>query len=246
MSSETSTSKVRMKPDTPDAADAGLQPWQFFLLAALGCATAVTFMARGQGPAAVILLGVLMAAAALVGYAALRALRPLVSPEDDRTVMVGQRTRVALEREKLLTLRSIKELEFDRAMGRLSDEDWNEMSGRLRARAARLMRQLDAGAGYRDQIEKDLAKRIGEGDARLKPPRDEAGDREARSAKPESGSAKAPADRHQRSDSAERGDDRGATALAERMCASCETTNDSDAKFCKQCGAALAGRRLEP
>jgi len=57
--------------------------------------------------------------------------------------MVGQRTRVALEREKLLTLRSIKELEFDRAMGRLSDEDWNEMSGRLRARAARLMRQLD-------------------------------------------------------------------------------------------------------
>ena len=73
--------------------------------------------------------------------------------------MVGQRTRVALEREKLLTLRSIKELEFDRAMGRLSDEDWNEMSGRLRARAARLMRQLDAGAGYREQIEKDLAKR---------------------------------------------------------------------------------------
>ena len=86
--------------------------------------------------------------------------------------MVGQRTRVALEREKLLTLRSIKELEFDRAMGQLSDEDWNEMSGRLRARAARLMRQLDAGAGYREQIEKDLAKRI-EGDARLKPSRSE-------------------------------------------------------------------------
>ena len=75
--------------------------------------------------------------------------------------MVGQRTRVALEREKMLTLRSIKELEFDRAMGKLSDADWQEMSGRLRARAARLMRQLDAGAGYRDQIERDLAKRIG-------------------------------------------------------------------------------------
>ena len=98
-----------------------------------------------------------MATAALVGYAALRTLRPLVSPEDDRTVMIGQRTRVALEREKMLTLRSIKELEFDRAMGRLSDADWDEMSGRLRARAARLMKQLDAGAGYRDQIERDLA-----------------------------------------------------------------------------------------
>ena len=214
MSSEISTSKVRPQPDPSDA---GLQPWQFFVLAALGCATAVTFMARGQGPLAVVLLGVLMATAALVGYAMLRALRPLVSPEDDRTVMVGQRTRVALEREKLLTLRSIKELEFDRAMGRLSDEDWNEMSGRLRARAARLMRQLDAGAGYREQIEKDLAKRI-EGDARLKSSRHD-----------DSRGASAPAGR----------DERRANASAGRLCASCETVNDTDATFCKGCGARL-------
>ncbi len=147
MSSETSTS---------------LQPWQFFALAALGCATAVTFMARGQGVMAVVLLGVLMGAAALVGLAALRTVRPLVSNEDERTAMIGQRTRVALEREKMLSLRAIKELEFDRAMGKVSEQDWKEMSGRLRARATRLMRQLDAGTGYRDQIERDLAKRIGE------------------------------------------------------------------------------------
>ena len=231
MSSEISTKKVRLKPDTtgdgrsrrqPDRAggsgslqdpssgsvrlqadpsDAGLQPWQFFVLAALGCATAVTFMARGQGPTAVILLGVLMGTAALVGYAALRALRPLVLPEEDRTVMVGQWTRVALEREKLLTLRSIKELEFDRAMGRLSDEDWKEMSGRLRSRVARLIRQLDAGTGYREQIERDL-------DARLKPSRHEEGPK----------------------------------VSAAAVCASCETANDHDAKFCKNCGAALAAQ----
>src|SRR4051812_3774573 len=145
-----------------------------------------------------------MGTAALVGYAALRAVRPLVSPEDDRTVMVGQRTRVALEREKLMTLRSIKELEFDRAMGRLSDADWAEMSGRLRARAARLMRQLDAGAGFRAQIERDLAKRIGAEDAPAKTP-------------PEA--APAP------------------SVSADRLCASCQTANDSDAKFCKGCGA---------
>ena len=35
------------------------------------------------------------------------------------------------------------------------------MSGRLRARAARLMRQLDAGSTYRDQIEKEISKRVG-------------------------------------------------------------------------------------
>ncbi len=156
----------------PRAAD-GLQPWQFFVLAGLGCATAGTFIARGQGVTPIILTTVLMAGAALVGLAVLRTFRPLVSPEDDRTTMVGQRTRVALEREKLLTLKTIKELEFDHAMGKLSDADWQEMSTRLRARAARLMRQLDAASGYRDQIERDLSKRIGEGNARLKdtPPR---------------------------------------------------------------------------
>jgi hypothetical protein len=227
MSSETSTSQVRLKPGATDGdsaartqTDPGLQPWQFFVLAALGCATAVTFVSRGQGPTVVILLGILMGTAALVGYAALRTFRPLVTPEDDRTVMVGQRTRAALEREKLLTLRSIKELEFDRAMGRLSDEDWKEMSGRLRSRVARLIRQLDAGTGYREQIERDL-------DARLKPSRHEEG----------VGSAKASAERDDRSAKAH--DDGSAKALAERECASCATINDSDAKFCKGCGAKL-------
>jgi hypothetical protein len=149
MSSETSTK------------DQGLQPWQFFVLAALGCATAATFVARGQGVTPVVLLAVLMATAGFVGAMALLAIRPLVSAEDDRLALIGQRTRMALEREKYLVLKSIKELEFDRAMGKLSEADWRDMSGLLRARAARLMRQLDAGSGYREQIEKEIAKRIG-------------------------------------------------------------------------------------
>jgi hypothetical protein len=157
MSSETSTERVRPKPD-----QSTLEPWQFFVLAALGCATAALFASRGQGVTAVVLLTLLMGATALVGLAVLRTLRPLVTPEEDRTSMFGQRTRVALEREKMLALRSIKELEFDRAMGKLSDADWSEMSGRLRARASRLMRQLDTGSGYREQIERDLAKRLGQ------------------------------------------------------------------------------------
>ena len=50
--------------------------------------------------------------------------------------MLGGRTRAALEREKTLSLRSIKELEFDRAMGKVSEKDFAEMGARLRARAA--------------------------------------------------------------------------------------------------------------
>jgi hypothetical protein len=246
MSSETSTKQVGVKADA--APDPGLQPWQFFVLAALGCATAVTFIARGQGPAVIILLGILMATAALVGFAALRMLRPLMSPQDDRTAMIGHRTRVALEREKMLALRSIKELEFDRAMGRLSDEDWKEMSGRLRIRAARLIRQLDAGVGYREQIERELQKRLENAaligprpedrNARLTPSRYEEGV-EGRSAKASAdGSAKASAERV--------GDDRGTTSSAERTgartCGECGTANDMDARYCKGCGQPLAGR----
>jgi hypothetical protein len=161
MSSAISTDPAELKAASPRPADDSLQPWQFFVLAALACATAVTFVVRGQGVIAVVLLALLMGATALVGIAALRTFRPLVGAHEDRTSMIGQRTRAALEREKMLTLRSIKELEFDKAMGKLSDEDFREMSGRLRQRAARLIHQLDAGAGYRAQVERDLAKRLG-------------------------------------------------------------------------------------
>jgi zinc ribbon protein len=150
------TTDIQSKPDS------SLQPWQFFVLAALGCATAVTFLVRSHGVVPVILLSVMMATTALVGLAALRAVRPLVSPQDDRGVVVGRRLRVLLEQDKALALRTIKELEFDRAMGKISEEDFHEMSVRLRARAARLMKQLDGGASYRAQIERDLAKRLGE------------------------------------------------------------------------------------
>ena len=175
MSFETSTESrphVGLKPDAATTATSGsvLQSWQFFVLAALGCATAATYLARGQGVIPILLLTVLMGVTALVGLAVLRTVRPLVGREDDRTLMVGQRTRVALEREKLLVLRSIKELEFDRAMGKLSDNDFQEMSGRLRARAGRLMRDLDAGGGYRARVEQDLAKRLGETPAAVAAP----------------------------------------------------------------------------
>jgi hypothetical protein len=194
MSSEISTDKTQ-----------SLQPWQFFVLAGLGCATAVTFIARGRDVTSIILLSVLMGAAALAGWAVLRTLRPLVSPVDDRTVVIGERTRAALEREKMLALRSIKELEFDRAMGKLSDDDWKEMSTRLRARAGRLIRQLDAGSGYRGQIERDLAKRL----EKLPGPNDPVN---------------------------------GRSADAAPICAQCATANDTDARFCKACGHALAAR----
>ena len=123
-------------------------------------------MVRGQGVTTVLLLSVLMLTTAIVGLAVLRTVRPLVTRQEDRTPMIGDRTRAALEREKTLALRTLKELEFDRSMRKISEEDYSEMSARLRARATRIIRQLDAGAGHRAKIEADLAKRLGEKDSR--------------------------------------------------------------------------------
>ena len=198
MSSEISTEQGRSRTDSTNApAQPGMQAWQFFVLAGLGCATALTFLARNQGLTTVLLLSMLMAATTLVGIAALRAIRPLVSEYDDRSAVIGQRTRVALEQEKATTLRTIKELEFDRAMGKMSEADFTEMSVRLRARAVRLIKQLDAGAGYRPKIEQDLAKRLGDAADRPSP-------------------------------------------SAQRNCSRCSTSNDADARFCKNCGERLA------
>ena len=177
MSSETSISspQVRLppspkgfgapgKPDTTGESDhaAGeLQPWQLFTLAGLIGATVVVFVSRGQTPAGIILLSLTIFTAAAVGVAAWRTFSPFAAAEESAPPpVIGGRTRAALERDKALVLRSIKELEFDRAMGKVSARDFEEMSGRLRARAARLLGQLDAGLGYRQQIEQEVATRV--------------------------------------------------------------------------------------
>jgi hypothetical protein len=151
MSSETSIKDVL--PTLPS--------WQLFALAGLVGATLVVFIARGQSPAAIILLSLVIFAAAAVGAAALRTLGPFLHGHESHTVaIVGGRARAAVEREKTLVLRSIKELEFDHAMGKVSEQDFADMGLRLRTRAAGLLRQLDAGATYATQIEEEVARRV--------------------------------------------------------------------------------------
>jgi hypothetical protein len=163
LKADTTTERsVRLQPDQariqPDDA---LQPWQLFTLAGLIGATVVVFVSTGQTPAGIILLSLTIFTAAVVGVAAWRTLAPLIGRDEPiGSPVLGGRTRAALEREKTLVLRSIKELEFDHAMRKLSDKDFADMSTRLRSRAARLIRQLDAGSAYREEIEKEIARRV--------------------------------------------------------------------------------------
>jgi hypothetical protein len=161
MSSATST-KVRTERASRSSPREEFQPWQFFVLAALAAATAAVFISRGSSATNLMFISVAVLSTAVAGIAAYRTLLPLVAPDRvEGPAMIGGRTRAALEREKLLALRSIKELEFDRAMGKVSEEDFREMSGRLRARAARLIKALDAeGSGYQALIERELSARL--------------------------------------------------------------------------------------
>ena len=201
MSSETST-------------DQGFHASHFFVLLSLLAATVAVVLARPSAPENLILISLTIGAAGAAGYGMYLMLAPLVAARlrPGREVL-SDRMRQDLEREKGLTLRSIKELEFDRAMGKLSDQDFEEMSGRLRARALGIMKQLDAGStAYRALIEKELAARLGN--------------------KPASGTPDLPAH-----GSLGEGGKVGPTGSL-GLC-TCGTSNDADARFCKNCGTKL-------
>jgi hypothetical protein len=206
MSSETSTESQ------------SLQPWQLFTLAGLLGATVVVFLAQNTTRAGVIVLSLIIFAAAAVGLAAWRTFAPLAGAgRASGPQVLGGRTRAALEREKTLVLRAIKELEFDRAMGKISDKDFDEMSVRLRGRAAGLLRQLDAGAGYREAIEREIQRRVGR-DVKVESPRRTSVTCGA-------------------CGTANDSDARFCTQCGARRCMACGTANDRNARFCKQCGA---------
>ncbi len=67
----------------------------------------------------------------------------------------------AEEEQKRAVLRALKDLEFERSVGKIGDEDYRELSTRYRAEARRLIAALDAGgADERAEVERQLADRL--------------------------------------------------------------------------------------
>jgi hypothetical protein len=155
MSSVTST-------EVTSTSGPAFRPWHFFVVLTLLGATAAVLSSQNVTPEHLIMLSVTVFAAGAVALAAYRMLIPFAGR--DRRLSgesLGRRARAALEREKQLVLRSIKELEFDRAMGKLAADDFEVTAQRLRARALGLMRQIEAaGTASRDQVEGELAERL--------------------------------------------------------------------------------------
>lgn len=77
-------------------------------------------------------------------YVALPFLRE-PAPRDDRLGELGALERRALElaEQRDRALAALKELEFDHRTGKVSDEDYRELVGPLRGRAAEALRALE-------------------------------------------------------------------------------------------------------
>jgi len=161
MSSAISTDAAPLKKVRARQNDTTFHPWHFFVLMSLIAATVAVLVSRNSAPEHLVLISLAIGAAGAAAFAVYRTIAPLAGPEAVAGAeAISEGLRAHLEREKALTLRSIKELEFDRAMGKVSQQDFDEMARRLRARALSLMKQLDDGGGYRDAIEQELAMRM--------------------------------------------------------------------------------------
>jgi hypothetical protein len=132
------------RPADARPADAA-QPWHFFVVASLAVATLAVILSVRTAPEHLVMVSITVFAAGATALAAHHVIAPLVA-ERRRRRIVGAAGRKALLAEKALALRTIKELEFDRAMGKMSQADFEEMAGRLKARALRVMQQLEEGS----------------------------------------------------------------------------------------------------
>jgi hypothetical protein len=118
----------------------------------------------------------------------------------------------AEEEQKQAVLRALKDLDYERSVGKISDQDYQELSQRYRTDAKALLLAVDRDmAPALERAEALLASRLNRGTA----PRSEA----ARNETPSSGSSEVPSG---------------------NVCSECNTENDVDARFCKSCGVALS------
>jgi len=131
------------------------------------------------------------------------------------------RERTAVDEQLAATLRTLKDLELERDTDKLAEEDYQAMSGELRAQAKDLLRRREADLGpYLDRARRAVEGHLATVGLEASP--------DAPAASPGT-------------DGAGTGDSASPAAEPGRSsCPTCGTENDPDARFCKGCGAPLA------
>jgi ribosomal protein L40E len=186
-------------------------------------AVIVGFVASVGSALLVAAAGALLGTIALL-WTSLRTLSgdaPLPSGFDD---VATQRDGVdTLAEDKRRALRALKDLENERALGRIDDADYETFQNRYREEAKDLMRRIDERtAPSRAEAERVASEYI----ARRTRSRATTGE-----ARPDDRGAK-PVELNVRAETE-------ANRTERVSCAKCGASNESDATFCKQCGAGI-------
>ena len=175
----------------------------------------------------------------------------------------------AEEEQKRALLRALKDLEYERSVGKIGEEDYQELSARYREEAKRLLQLLEkVQEPARQRVDELVRKRLvqeglAEPGAPRKTKKKKTAKAEAR-ADGQSARSGAAANMTEGADSASAAiegenasagpTDAGpaeagladapqpdrAQAAPTRKCGACEARNDLDARFCKRCGQALS------
>jgi len=207
--------------------------------------TAVLALAVGVmiGPAMAILVlaaGMLLGVIALF-WASLRVLSGDASLSPELEALDATAHAVdALSSRKRMLVRALKDLDNERALGKLEAEDHEQLSNTYRGELKDVMKRIDASLEPHRPKAEDAVRAflletglVDGGYRGATPPKeaapvedeDEDEDEDEETAAPEA-EAKAPA-----------GSARAPTRVT---CSACSTSNEIDASFCKKCGASLA------
>jgi ribosomal protein L40E len=164
-----------------------------------------------------------------------------VSQAQASAEMTESEERATLLDQKHAVLQSIKDLEFERDVGKISEKDFERLNRQLRRRAREVFKLLDEDVGpFRPDAEKmvrDHLASLGLGSP-------------YRSAATSAAVPGEDAESERASDEPPKGDAPAAEAAPEPSasrleCVQCGTNNDADAAFCKKCGTRLPSEQGE-
>lgn len=182
-------------------------------LACIGTAILVGLVASVGSAVLVLASGALLGAIALL-WASVRTLTGDAPLPTDLEALAGQNRGVdALSEHKRRVLLALKDLQSEHALGKIDDADYEEIAARYREQAKAVMREMDLNVApaiaEAEQLAREYLATRGLGPTK-----------EAVASPPQVGMTKA-------------------DARARRACASCATSNEPDAAFCKKCGSAM-------
>lgn len=207
-----------------------LVPYVFFALVAV--AVAIGFW-QGIALAVLLLAALAFGLSILLMSSSVRGLSGDTPLSLDEAIGLGAPS--AEEEQKRAVLRALKDLEYERSVGKISEDDYHEFSARYREEARRLISLVDETmVAGREAAEKLLEERVRAAGFT------ESGAAANTDADQPSGEPTKPEEleESEEEDSPEAAD-RSDTSDEEPSCAKCGTTNDADARFCKQCGATI-------